>query len=72
VLAAIKRVVADYANAPDGIENYRWVRAPRYWDRMAIPGANVSVEPRHDDQHAGVAFRVGWNEAERVAVVWLL
>lgn len=72
VVAAIVGVVAEYSNAPAGIEQYRWLRAPSYWDRMAIPGADVSVEPRHDDQHGGVRFRVGWNEAERVAVVWIL
>jgi hypothetical protein len=72
LLATIKRAVAGYSNAPAGIEQYTWLRAPRAWDRLAIPGSGCSVEPRHEDRHAGVAFRVGWNDAERVAVLWIL
>lgn len=72
LLATIKRVVAGYRNAPAEIERYTWLRAPRAWDRLAIPGAGCFVEPRHEDRHAGVAFRVGWNEAEQVAALWIL
>lgn len=72
LLATIKGVVAGYSNAPEGIESFMWLYAPRYWDRLAIPGSGCSVEPRHEDRHAGVAFRVGWNDAERVAVLWIL
>lgn len=72
LLATIKGVVAGYSNAPAGIESFTWLYAPRYWDRLAIPGSGCCVEPRHEDRHAGVAFRVGWNDAERVAVLWML
>ena len=71
-MATIKGVVASYSNAPEGIESFMWLYAPRYWDRLAIPGSGCCVEPRHEDRHAGVAFRVGWNDAERVAVLWIL
>lgn len=72
LLATIQRVVAGYRNAPAGIEHYTWLRAPKYWDRLAIPGADCFIEPRHEDRHAGVAFRVGWNDAERVVALWIL
>ena len=72
LLDTIKKVVAAYSNAPEDIETFTWLHAPSYWDRLAIPGAECCVEPRHEDRHAGVAFRVGWNQAERVAVLWIL
>ena len=71
-MRSIRRVVAGYRNAPADIEQYTWLTAPRYWDRLAVPGGNCSVEPRHEDRHAGVSFRVGWNERERAAVLWIL
>lgn len=57
LLATIQRVVAGYSNAPAGIEHYTWLRVPKYWDRLAIPGAGCFIEPRHEDRHAGVADR---------------
>lgn len=75
LLERIKRVVAAYPDAPAGIEEYDWLSVPKYWDHLRVPteqAREVLVEPRHDDQHAGQRFRVGWSEAERVAALWLL
>lgn len=75
VLERIKRVVASYADAPPDIEDYAWFEAPRYWESLVIPlgeRRRVRIIPRHEDRHAGVAFRVGWDERERVAAVWIL
>jgi hypothetical protein len=75
VLEQIKRVVADYPDAPAGIEDYSWFSVPRYWESLAIPGArrrDQRLVPLHEDRHGGIAFKVGWDEEERVAAVWLL
>jgi hypothetical protein len=72
LIASIQRVVAGYRNAPADLVDYTWLTAPKTWDRLAIPGADRFVEPRHEDRHAGIAFRVGWNESERVAALWIL
>src|SRR5690606_21801394 len=75
VLERIKRVVASYADAPPDIEDYAWFAAPRYCASLGIPlGARrrVRITPPHEDRHAGVAFRVGWDESKRVAAVWIL
>lgn len=71
-LEGIKRVVAGYRNAPAGIEDYTWMSVPRYWESVRVPGAGSMIEPRHEDRHGGVAFRVGWNVNERVVAIWIL
>ena len=72
LLEGIKDVVADYGNAPPDIRAYTWLAAPKYWDALAVPGTGRLIEPRHEDRHGGVAFRVGWSEAERVVALWML
>lgn len=71
LLESIKKVVAGYRNAPDDIQDYTWLTAPKYWDCLKVPGAGL-IEPRHEDRHAGVSFRVGWSEPDRVAALWIL
>jgi len=71
-LERIKRVVAGYANAPVGIEEYLWLSVPKYWESVRVPGAGQIIEPRHEDRHGGVSFRVGWSVSERVAALWIL
>jgi hypothetical protein len=72
LLEKIKDVVAGYSNAPDDLRGYTWLSAPKYWDSLAVPGTDRMIEPRHEDRHGGVAFRVGWSESERVAAIWIL
>jgi hypothetical protein len=75
VLERIKRLVATYPDAPAGIEHYTWFEVPRYWESLVVPVGDrrrVRIVPRHEDRHAGVAFRVGWDEAEQIAAVWIL
>ena len=75
LLPQIKRIVASYPDAPAGIEDYTWMSVPRSWEHLTIPTeemGGVIIEPRHEDRHGGIAFRVGWNEAEEVAALWLL
>ncbi len=74
-LAHIKKVVASYPDAPKGIEHYTWLSVPSYWESLRVPTAGqreVRITPRHEDQHGGVLFRVGWDEAEQVAALWIL
>lgn len=71
LLNGIRQVVSQYPNAPADIAEYRWMLAPRYWDRLAVPRGH-EIEPRHEDRHGGVSFRVGWSEADRVVGVWIL
>jgi len=75
VLARIRKVVAGYPDAPADIEEYTWLEVPRYWESLTVPvgeGREIRIEPLHEDRHGGVAFRVGWNEQERIAAVWIL
>jgi hypothetical protein len=75
LLPRIKRIVASYPDAPAGLEDYTWLSVPRSWEHLTVPTADrreIIIEPRHQDQHAGVGFRVGWNEAEQVAALWML
>jgi len=74
LLEQIKRIIATYPDAPEGIADYTWLSVPRYWEHLLVPteGHEVIIEPRHQDQHAGVGFRVGSNESERVAALWML
>ena len=69
VLDGIRGVVADYPNAPADIRDYTWVLAPRYWDRYRVPGGK-DIEPRHQDHHGGVSFRVGWSVPDRTVAIW--
>ena len=74
-LARIKRVVADYPDAPTGIENFLWLSVPSYWDHLRVPleGRRATlIHPRREDQHGGLRFRVGWDEHECIAALWLL
>jgi hypothetical protein len=74
-LARIKRLVADYPDAPAQIEQFHWFTVPRYWDHLRVPlgsGRAVLIHPRREDQHGGLRFRVGWNAEERIAALWLL
>ena len=68
----IKRVVAGYQNAPDGIEEYTWMSVPRYWESLRVPCVGSVIEPRHEDRHGGVSFRVGWSVSERMVALWIL
>lgn len=75
LLPQIKRIIASYPDAPAGLEDYTWFSVPRTWEHLTVPTGDrreVIIEPRHQDQHAGVGFRVGWNEAEEVAALWML
>lgn len=75
ILPQIKRIIASYPDAPEGIEEYTWHSVPRSWEHLTVPVAErrqVIIEPRHEDRHGGVGFRVGWSEAEQVAALWML
>lgn len=75
LLRQIKRIVASYPDAPPGLEDYTWVSVPRTWEHLTVPTEDfrgLIIEPRHEDRHGGVGFRVGWNEAEQVAALWML
>lgn len=72
LLERVKDVVAGYSNAPDDIRGYTWLSVPKYWESLAVPGTGRIIEPRHEDRHGGVAFRVGWIESERVVGLWIL
>jgi hypothetical protein len=71
LIDSIRAVVAEYPNAPSDIGDYTWMLAPRYWDHITVPGGG-RIEPRHEDHHAGVAFRVGWSQADRTVAIWFL
>ena len=45
---------------------------PRYWESLRVPGVGSVIEPRHEDRHGGVSFRVGWNVSERMVALWIL
>jgi hypothetical protein len=71
LLRSIREVVAEYPNAPSDIAAYTWLFAPRYWDRITVPGGG-EIEPRIEDHHAGVTFRVGWSQRDRAVALWIL
>ncbi len=73
--AQIKKVVASYPDAPRGIEHFTWLSVPKYWESLRVPnpgGRELRIVPRHEDQHGGALFRVGWDEEERVVALWIL
>ncbi|MBI4541110.1 MAG: hypothetical protein HY704_16535 [Gemmatimonadetes bacterium] len=75
LMAELKALAAEDADAPAGIEDYTWITVPRYWESVKVPtadGREVMIVPRREDRHGGLAFRVGWNEEERVAALWIL
>lgn len=75
LLQQIKRIIASYPDAPADLEEYHWITVPRTWEHLTVPTEDllgVIIEPRHEDRHGGAGFRVGWNEAERVAALWML
>lgn len=75
LLQQIKRIIASYPDAPEGIGGYAWISVPRSWEHLTVPTGErreVIIEPRHEDRHGGVAFRVGWNESEEVVALWML
>jgi hypothetical protein len=74
-LDRIKRIVADYPDAPADISDFQWMSVPRYWDCVRIPleGRDPAViHPLREDQHGGLHFRVGWDTVEKIAAIWLL
>jgi len=75
LLPQIKRIIASYPDAPPDLVEYAWVTVPRSWEHLTVPTGDqraVIIEPRHEDRHGGIAFRVGWNEPEKVAALWML
>jgi hypothetical protein len=71
LVESIKTVVAGYPNAPDDLVSYDWFAVPRYWTSFTVP-RGARIEPRHEDRHAGVSFRVGWSVPDRAAALWIL
>jgi hypothetical protein len=71
LLAEIRKVVGDYADVPPDLADYDWLPVPRYWESVRVPRGE-RIRPRHEDRHAGVAFRVGWSVPDRVAALWIL
>ncbi|MBI4409356.1 MAG: hypothetical protein HY561_06580 [Gemmatimonadetes bacterium] len=71
---ALKRLAADYPDAPADLDEYFWLSVPKYWECVTVPiiGRDVRIAPRHEDRHGGVGFKVGWNVEERVAALWIL
>lgn len=74
-LARIKSLVADYPDAPPGIEDFLWLTVPKYWDHLRVPleeGRAALIHPRREDRHGGIRFRVGWDAGEHIAALWVL
>jgi hypothetical protein len=64
-------VVSSFPDAPPDLLDYDWMSVPRYWESATVPRGG-RIEPRHEDRHGGVSFRVGWSERDRVAALWIL
>jgi hypothetical protein len=71
LIERIKDVVAGYPDAPADLRSYDWFTVPRYWDGFRVP-LGEHIEPRHEDRHGGIAFRVGWSVPDRAAALWIL
>ena len=71
LLASIRGVIAGYPDAPADLLTYEWFSVPRYWESVTVPRSG-RIEPRHEDRHSGIAFKVGWSERDRVAALWIL
>jgi hypothetical protein len=71
IVQSIKGVVSSFPDAPADLSEYDWMSVPRYWESVNVP-LGGRIEPRHEDRHAGVSFRVGWSERDRVAALWMV